>query len=203
VRAILLRALYHAGTHSVPYDWQVTSGKMRWRLSRNIELKARLTDPGAARRVAERLCVGEAEVQRQTDTYFDCARGRLKLREIEGVGAQLIWYERPDQAEPKGSDYLLTPIPEPGVLRQALASALGIRGVVRKTRRIYLLQNVRIHLDEVDGLGSFLEFEAVLDSQTDDAAGRRQVEELRRQFGIAAGDLLTGSYGDMLVRPEA
>ncbi|HEV3416932.1 MAG TPA: CYTH domain-containing protein, partial [Pirellulales bacterium] len=82
-------------------------------------------------------------------------------------------------------------------------SALGIRVVVRKTRRIYLSQNVRIHLDEVDGLGSFLEFEAVLDAQTDDAVGQLQIEELRRQFGIAAGDLLTGSYGDMLVRPDA
>jgi predicted adenylyl cyclase CyaB len=166
-------------------------------------LRARLADPAAARQTAERLCGGEAEIQRQTDTYFDCARGRLKLREIDGVGAQLIWYERPDLPEPKGSDYLLTPILEPGVLRQTLVSALGIRGVVRKTRRIYLFQNVRIHLDEVDGLGSFLEFEAVLDSQTDDAVGRRQVEELRREFDIGAGDLLTGSYSDMLFRLEA
>jgi predicted adenylyl cyclase CyaB len=187
------------GTHSVPYACPLDLSN----LPRNIELKARLKDPAAARQTAERLCGDEAEIQRQTDTYFDCAQGRLKLREIEGVGAQLIWYERPDLAEPKGSDYLLTPIPEPRVLRQALGSALGIRVVVRKTRRIYLSQNVRIHLDEVDGLGSFLEFEAVLDAQTDDAVGQLQIEELRRQFGIAAGDLLTGSYGDMLVRPDA
>jgi predicted adenylyl cyclase CyaB len=170
-------------------------------LSRNIELKARLPDPVAARRVAEQIC-GEAEIQRQTDTYFHCAHGRLKLREIEGVGAQLIWYDRPDKAEPRGSDYLLTPVMEPAALRKALAMALGVRGVVRKNRRIYLSRNVRIHLDEVEGVGSFLEFEAVLDEQTDDAAGRRQVDELRLQFGIAVDDLLTGSYGDMLVRPE-
>ena len=70
--------------------------------------------------------------------------------------------------------------------------------MIRKSRRIYLYQNVRIHLDEVESAGSFLEFEAVLDDSISDAAGHAQVQQLRREFGIAAADLLAGSYGDML-----
>jgi predicted adenylyl cyclase CyaB len=170
---------------------------------RNIELKARLVNPAAAQAIAERLCGPTAAMLRQIDTYFHCPHGRLKLREIEGFAAELIGYERPDNAEAKGSDYLIASVADAAILRQTLARALGIRGIVKKTRRLYLYQNVRIHLDDVDGAGSFLEFEAVLSDQIDDLAGQRQIEDLRREFGIVPADLLAGSYGDMLATPEA
>jgi adenylate cyclase len=170
---------------------------------RNIEIKARLTDPAAAQEIAERLCGPPAAVLRQLDTYFPCVHGRLKLREVEDFAAELIWYDRPDDAEPKGSDYLIASVAAAATVRQALARALGIRVVVAKTRRLYLYQNVRIHLDDVDRAGSFLEFEAVLTDQIDDFAGQRQIDDLRREFGIDAADLLAGSYGDMLATPSA
>jgi predicted adenylyl cyclase CyaB len=170
---------------------------------RNIEVKARLSDPAAAREVAERLCGPPAAILRQTDTYFRCTHGRLKLREIEESTAELIAYQRPDVPDSKASDYLIAKASDPAGLRQTLAAALGIHCVVRKTRRLYLYQNVRIHLDDVKDLGSFLEFEAVLDDQVDDLTGQRQLEELCRQFGVARGDLLAGSYSDMLATPGA
>ena len=135
-------------------------------------------------------------MQHQVDTYFVCQRGRLKFREIDGATAQLVWYERPDQAGPKGSDYTLVPIAEPALLKAALTAALGVRRVVDKRREIFLADNVRIHLDDVAGLGTFLEFEAVLDERHDDTVGRAQVERLMVAFGITAADLLEGSYGD-------
>jgi adenylate cyclase, class 2 len=171
-------------------------------MPRNIELKARLPDPAAATAVAERLCGRIAKMERQIDTYFRCTRGRLKLREIDGRKAELIWYERPDRAEAKASDYLIVPVADPAGLKQALTLALGIRGIIGKLRRIYLFKNVRIHLDEVDGEGSFLEFEAVLGDGGGADEGERLVGELQREFGIAPADLLTGSYGDMLVPPD-
>jgi predicted adenylyl cyclase CyaB len=75
---------------------------------------------------------------------------------------------------------------------------LGVRGVVEKRREVYLWHNVRIHLDEVTGLGTFIEFEAVLGPEVDDARGRDQLADLSRRFGIAQGDLLAGSYGEMI-----
>jgi predicted adenylyl cyclase CyaB len=118
------------------------------------------------------------------------------LREIDGATAQLVSYERPDQTGPKGSDYTLVPTDEPSLLKAALTTALGVRRVVDKRREIFLADNVRIHLDDVAGLGAFLEFEAVLDERHDDTSGRAQVERLMEAFGITGADLLEGSYGD-------
>ncbi len=165
---------------------------------RNIELKARLADLPAARRIAEQIATERLGVQQQIDTYFHCRDGRLKLRQIDGLSAQLVWYARADQQGPKASDYRLVPVGNPETLKGALTAALGVRGVVRKRREIFLVDNVRIHLDEVEGLGNFLEFEAVLGPQSDDAAGHTQLEGMIERFSIESGDLLPGSYGEMI-----
>jgi len=165
---------------------------------RNIEIKARLHDLPAARRTAEALATQRLGVQDQIDTYFRCANGRLKLRQIEGLTAQLVWYVRPSDPQPKASDYHLVPVLQPETLAAALRAAMGVVNVVRKRREIYLWHNVRIHLDDVDGLGQFLEFEAVLSPEVDEATGRRQLENLIAQFGVRPGDLLAGSYTDLI-----
>jgi predicted adenylyl cyclase CyaB len=164
----------------------------------NIELKARLKDPDRARRIAVEIATKRLEPQHQIDTYFHCRSGRLKLRQIDGLYAQLIWYERPDREGPRASDYRLVPVANPETLKAALAGALGIRSVVEKRREIFLWHNVRIHLDEVAGLGDFLEFEAVLGPDADPCTGHAQVDELASRFGIEPPDLLSGSYGEML-----
>jgi adenylate cyclase, class 2 len=184
-------------------------------LARNVELKARLRDLQAAGEIACRLATGHLGVQQQVDTYFHCPHGRLKLREITDFGdshlagslarragakAQLVWYSRPDEAGAKASDYLLVDVPDPARLKQALAGALGVQVVVSKRREIYLHRNVRIHLDEVAGLGTFLEFEAVLDPSIDDSAGRAQVQALEAEFGVAPSDILAESYSDLLLQ---
>lgn len=165
---------------------------------RNIELKARLADLSAARRIAEAIVTERLAPQQQVDTYFHCNCGRLKLRRIEGRSAQLIWYARADQPSPKTSDYLLVPVSNPEMLQAALTAALGVRVVVEKRREILFYHNVRIHFDDVVGLGHFLEFEAVLGPETDDAEGRAQLERLMAQFAVDPTDLLEGSYSDML-----
>lgn len=168
---------------------------------RNIELKARLSDLEATRKVAAAMATQQLGVQRQVDTYFHCRQGRLKLRQIDGRSAQLVWYTRADQQGPKASDYLLVPISNPRMVKASLAAALGVRVVVEKRREIFLVDNVRIHLDEVQRLGSFLEFEAVLSPTVNDAEGRAQLDELAEKFAIAGDDLLAGSYADMLQQP--
>jgi predicted adenylyl cyclase CyaB len=170
--------------------------------ARNIELKARLNDLSAARETAKGLATARLGEEIQRDTYFRCARGRLKLREIEGGAGQLIAYQRPDAPDAKASDYRLLSLPDSPssqALRELLATALGILVVVSKKREIFLYHNVRIHLDEVADLGSFLEFEAVVGGEINDARAREQVEWLHRQFPIAEGGLLSHSYSDMLL----
>jgi homotetrameric cytidine deaminase len=167
---------------------------------RNVELKARDADP--ARTLERALAAGAEErgVLRQRDTYFAVGRGRLKLREEEPEGATLIAYERPDEGAERVSDYRLVPIAEPGPLREALTAANGVAVVVDKRRRLLLWERtVRIHLDEVDGLGSFLEIEAVAEPGADLARERDQVARLRELLEIGDDALLAGSYADALM----
>jgi adenylate cyclase class 2 len=169
------------------------------RFRRNIELKARLHSLDEARRIAKRLADRPVEVQHQTDTYFHCKSGRLKLRQIQGRASELIWYQRSNGRAPRGSDYRLIPIEDGESLIELLAAGLGIRAVVAKRREIYLYQFVRIHLDEVVGLGEFLEFEAVLSDDIDDLQGQAIVNRMTVVFGVVASDLIKRGYGEMIL----
>jgi homotetrameric cytidine deaminase len=167
--------------------------------ARNVELKAHDPDPA---RTLERALAAGAEVQgvlRQRDTYFAVPRGRLKLREEEPGGSTLIAYERPDAGAARVSDYRLVRVAEPDALREALAAANGVAVVVDKRRRLLLWERtVRIHLDEVDGLGSYLEIEAVAQPGSDLSRERDQVTRLRELLEIRDDALLEGSYADAL-----
>jgi predicted adenylyl cyclase CyaB len=83
-------------------------------------------------------------------------------------------------------------------LEQALTAALGTWIVVRKRREVFLHYNVRIHLDEVESLGSFLEFEAVLGPDADAALSQNRLDFLTREFGLTDETLLDRSYSDLL-----
>ena len=167
--------------------------------SRNVELKAHDPDPG---RTLERALAAGAEdrgLLRQRDTYFTVAHGRLKLREEEPGGATLISYVRPDAATERVSSYRLVPVPDPDGLREALAASVGVAAVVVKRRHLLLWETVRIHLDDVEGLGTFLELEAVARPGSDLARERAQIAHLRAALEIADEALREGSYADALM----
>jgi predicted adenylyl cyclase CyaB len=165
---------------------------------RNLELKARLDSLDTARQIAQRLATEQRRTQVQTDVYFHCRHGRLKLRHIKGSSAQLVSYTRPDQQEISLSRYRLAEVPDAVAVEQALADALGIWLSVRKCREIYMYHNVRIHLDQVEGLGVFLEFEAVLGPTADEPTSQQRLDFLTHQFGIRPESLIEKSYSDML-----
>lgn len=170
---------------------------------RNIEIKARYPDLDAAEAHARRIAGEHPHARlRQLDTYFTVPSGRLKLREIEGAAqkAELIFYQRPDQKGPKRCDYQLAPVADPTPLKRLLATAFGVRVVVDKERTVYLYKNVRIHLDRVRGLGTFVEFEAVMEDDVPDASGRALLDSLLLEFGVAPDQLLEASYCDLLDR---
>jgi adenylate cyclase class IV len=137
-------------------------------------------------------------MQHQIDTYFPVPHGRLKLREIVGVRAELIWYNRSNEARSRKSDYRLTPISHPQDLKISLNAALGVRGEVEKHRHVLLWHNVRIHLDEVKLLGSFIEFEAVITGDETEATGHERLGHLCKILNITSADYLEGSYADLL-----
>lgn len=170
---------------------------------RNIELKARIEDMTTAESVAKRVATADGGMLAQVDTYFGCDSGRMKLREIQGKGAELIWYVRSDEAAARASDYRIVEVGDANAMRALMEAAFRVRAVVKKRRRLFFYENVRIHLDDVEGLGTFLEFEAVLDVDGDPDDGeaaertaRERLDWLRNQFGIDNADLMEDSYGD-------
>lgn len=172
-------------------------------MPQNIEIKARARDPEQQRRRAALLADGPEQQLEQTDTFYHVGGGRLKFREQTPGDAELIYYRRADQANPKLCDYLRVGTTGPHLLKTLLAEALGVRQVVRKTRRLYLRGQTRIHVDEVVGLGAFLELEVVLRPEQSAADGEEIVRSLMRELDIAQADLISCAYVDLLAREPA
>jgi homotetrameric cytidine deaminase len=166
---------------------------------RNVELKARDSDSARTLELALALGAEDRGEIAQRDTYFAGARGRLKLREQDPGEPELIVYRRPDDTRARTSEYRRVPVSEAGALREALASAHGTLVVVDKRRRLLLWKGVRIHLDEVEGLGSFLELEAVADEGSELSREREKVERLRAELQIEDSDLVAEGYSDLLL----
>ncbi|HLW67368.1 MAG TPA: class IV adenylate cyclase [Gemmataceae bacterium] len=164
----------------------------------NIELKARIHNASEQLRAVERLAGAPVETFAQIDTFFQVPHGRLKLRQANPGAAELIFYERVDQIGARKSQYSRIPTDHPEALRQALAQAMGILGVVKKTRRLYLLGQTRFHWDEVEGLGNFLEVEVVLRPEQSDHEGVQIAAKLQHQLGIPEDRLIAEAYVDLL-----
>jgi predicted adenylyl cyclase CyaB len=165
---------------------------------RNVELKAKCPDLSAAAEAVRRHGATFVQPLRQVDTYFHVPHGRLKLRATEGERAELIWYARDDTTDFRGSDYHIVPIADPSAAKTALTAALGLRGEVRKRRELWLWHNVRIHLDHVDGLGDFVEFEAVLTGESDEVTSLARLAVLAKAMKIEDADRIAVSYCDLL-----
>ena len=89
------------------------------------------------------------------------------------------------------------PVLQPNIYSAADPQVTEAQISLRVATAQELHHNVRIHLDTVTDLGTFLEFEAVLGPAVSEEEGRRQVERLRQQFGLATSMLVTGSYADL------
>jgi adenylate cyclase class 2 len=165
----------------------------------NVEIKAACNDPDFVRRY---LLLHHAEFRgtdEQTDTYFNVTSGRLKLRE-GNIENNLIFYDRTNQAGPKSSHFHLVKVEDAGGLKDVLTKSMGIKVTVKKIREIYYIGNVKFHIDEVPGLGSFVEIEAgniIADLSQEKL--QEQCNFYMSEFGIKPGDLVEVSYSDMLL----
>jgi predicted adenylyl cyclase CyaB len=163
---------------------------------RNLEFKAPLADGRAALSRARRLGAELWGDLHQTDTYFNVSRGRLKLRETATYGAELIFYERAEESAGRPSDYFVTAVTDAASARDVLGRALGIQRVLRKRRTLVMLDSVRIHFDNVDGLGQFLEIEVPV--RDDEDAAARRLTRLIESLGYSWADCIRRSYLDLV-----
>lgn len=168
----------------------------------NVEIKARCSDPERVRSVLYLRGAEHKGLDHQIDTYFKVNEGRLKLREgnIENV---LVFYKRDDQEGPKNSEVILYPCKAGNSLKQALLGTCGELVVVDKRRDIYFIDNIKFHVDDVVGLGSYCEIEAI-DLEGDIGEDRllEQCKQYMEILGITEGDLVAQSYSDLLLAKQ-
>jgi len=169
----------------------------------NIEIKAHLRNRAAVEETVRRLSDRGPDIILQEDIFFRCEGARLKLRILGPDRGELIRYERADRAEVRRSDYRIAHTKDPEVLRNILSDTLGRVGVVKKTRTLYLIGQTRVHLDQVEGLGDYLELEVVLRPGQSDAEGQAIAKALLSQFGVGEGELIAEAYVDLLARKQA
>jgi predicted adenylyl cyclase CyaB len=169
----------------------------------NIEMKARVTDLAHTRHIAAKLSDVPGVLLKQEDIFFHSPNGRLKLRVLAPNRGELIFYERADQSGPRYSAYTVANTTDPASLRDVLTSALGIRGIVKKERLLYQVGQTRIHLDKVEGLGSFVELEFVMYPGQEMKEGIASLQALIEQLGIREEDWVAQAYIDLLIPSTA
>jgi predicted adenylyl cyclase CyaB len=168
----------------------------------NVEIKAIVRDWNRTCQAAVALSDSPVEILEQEDTFFACPHGRLKLRQFSARRGELIAYRRQNVSGPKSSRYLITKTNEPGALRAVLADSLDVMGTVKKQRHLYLHGQTRIHLDKVEGLGTFLELEVVIRPEQPIAEGEEIAHALMKKLGVKREHLIADAYLDMLLRVE-
>jgi predicted adenylyl cyclase CyaB len=166
----------------------------------NIEIKARVHDFKGLQQKAEQLSDTPCQVIQQEDTFFNCPQGRIKIRELGPEFGQVVYYLRQDVTGPKHSEYKIFETNDPAGLKLILAEAYGVRGVVSKVRYLYMIGQTRIHLDDVNGLGKFMELEVVLQPDQSEAEGQAIAENLMHRLGIQDRDLVDTAYIDLMER---
>ena len=167
-------------------------------MARNVEIKARIASvESLIARVTEIADQGPIVIA-QDDTFFVCPNGRLKLRAFSEIDGQLIFYKRSDQTGPKESFYVISPTLSPNTLREALTFAYGQSGRVKKQRILFMVGRTRVHLDQVEGLGHFLELEVVMTDTETTEEGMAVADALMERLGIQADQLVQHAYVDLL-----
>lgn len=169
----------------------------------NFEFKARCENIAEAEAILQKqnpLFVGE---DHQVDTYFNVPNGRLKLREGT-IEQALIFYQRTNTAGAKQSAVILYQHRPDTALKQILTQALGVKTVVDKKRKIYFVNNVKIHFDDVAELGTFVEVEAI---DKDGSIGlqtlKDQCSRYQQLLGVSESDFIAESYSDLLLAKKS
>lgn len=167
----------------------------------NIEFKSELRNLEAARRQCKLIGAERVGQIKQVDTYFRLPDGRLKKREAIGEPIEWIFYHRPNRISPKMSNYTI--LTDEQARRRWGTQNLKVWLKVVKTRELWMISDVRIHLDEVDELGTFIEFEAMISRRFDVKMAHAAIAELREMFQPLLGEPISVGYSDLMQQVAA
>ena len=161
----------------------------------NLEIKIQLDSHESALTVIKQLPAIFVKDINQKDIYYKMQGSLLKLR-VEDEGDCLIKYNRDEINPDRFSDYDVVYIKSSGS-EKVFNSIFTIEATVIKKRSLYLYDNTRIHLDTVQGLGTFMEFETLVLNGMDDA--KERFSFLIKKFGIDTTKQIKCSYRDLIL----
>lgn len=170
---------------------------------KNLEIKTPVTGISKYRRLALDYVKSDKHskhfTEKQTDIYYNVKTGRLKLRIIDGKNGRLIFYRRANTQGKRVSNYFLSETSTPKELDSILTALYGKKVIVDKKREIFTSRNVRIHIDDVKGLGKYLEFEVIFNSIN---TARKTLDKLIGHFKLDESAFIRGSYSDLKIKKE-
>ena len=171
-----------------------------WNSLKNIEFKAELRDIELARTTCAFLHARRIAILHQTDEYVSVPEGRLKKRserdEVSGRSrCEWIWYTRADRTNARLSVWTRLDDAQLEVRWPSLDRT--ITRTIVKRRELWLIENVRIHLDTVAGLGNYFELEGVCGSRSGLAETKLKVDTLLEKFRPVLGEAVSASYAEL------
>ncbi len=165
----------------------------------DIEIKAMFEDQNKIRNIISQKGAQLIGVFNMEDIYFNVPQGRLKARtgDIKDI---LIQYNRENISTPKKSEFLVSIIQKGSNIVPSLSKALGVKVIVRKKREVWILNNIRFHIDNVEELGKFIEVEARGENEDDLPKLKKQIKEFLDLFNIEEDNFIEGSYSDLILQ---
>lgn len=164
----------------------------------NVEIKAKLRAPSKFVRDLMRIGARQIGTLEQEDTFFNVPRGRLKIRYDPNLGSEMVYYVRPMDDGPRISHYFRQRLDDAEDKRGELASRYGVLGIVKKRRDLFLVGDVRFHIDRVEGLGTYLEIEVPVDPKLGEHRARYRASRLVSELGIPQETLVGESYDELI-----
>ncbi len=166
----------------------------------NVEWKASTNRLAAQEQIIKELGADYKGTDHQIDTYFKVPKGRLKLRE-GNIENSLIFYERTNIAASNVSSVILYQCTPNAALKDILLATQQVLTTVDKHRKIYFIDNVKFHFDEVHGLGTFLEVEAIdVDGRFSKTKLGEQCAHYAQLLGVQQSEYQSLSYSDLLMQ---
>ena len=168
---------------------------------KNIEIKLKLDSLELIEKTLSILPHARQEgVLNQVDTYYICSGSkRLKLREINNLKNEIIFYKRPNKKESRLSTYHVFNIPKSFLrfVKFLLGFYFGVKVVVNKKRDLWMYDHTRIHLDSVDNLGNFLELETAVGESME--SSKKEYDNIFEKLSLFKYETFSHSYSDYAI----
>ncbi len=164
----------------------------------NLELKVPVHSFRKIKKILIGLKAKYEGLLNQKDVYYKNSRGLLKLR-IQNGRQSIIYYDRDETSKNRWSNYEYLVL-SGGNAESFFKKIFNVTAVVEKKRQLFLYDNTRIHLDEVKGLGKFIELETLVINGKADA--KRRFDNTVKILGLDARSQIKKSYGDLIIKTK-